>query len=76
MDKKWCAKCGDSYFATIVEGEDTFHFCKECMDIINKLDRTNNVVHDFLDKDKKESQVTKNMREAQERRAKGVSLWQ
>lgn len=71
MHRNWCAKCGeDSTTSIFVEGGETYHFCRICTNIIDELDRTGNVIHDFLGRDKKESWVEKNIREARERRAK------
>ncbi len=76
MSYNWCVKCGeDSGCSIVIEGGESFPFCKLCMKQLDELDHTGNIIHDFIGQDKKESQIAKNMREARERRAKGVLLW-
>jgi hypothetical protein len=71
-----CAKCEeDADGSTFVEGGYTFTFCKTCSDILDELDRTGNVIHDFLGSKKKGSWVARNIREARERRARGELYW-
>jgi len=72
--KYYCAKCNKHADGeTHVEGGISFTFCKYCSEKIE--DRTGGVVSDFIGPEKKESHVAKNMREARERRAKGIKIW-
>ncbi len=73
--KNKCAKCKtkDSTSSIYVEAGNAHVFCKQCSDILDDLP-TNNVTH-FVEQEKVENAILKNIKEAKERRARGESLW-
>lgn len=73
--KDKCSKCNDDkIFSTQTEAGDFFHFCQACTHALDQMNQGNKI-NLFLGEEKKESWVDKNMREARERRKKGVMLW-
>lgn len=70
-----CAKCKENADGWVLVEEGTAYiFCKSCSDIINELNRTG-IIHDFIGH-KEETCVSKNIRQAKERRDNGKGHWQ
>lgn len=75
MDK--CAKCGDNAKggAIYVEAGVAYPFCKTCTEILETFPVPANIMHIFLTPEERQSQETKNIFDARERRLKGEKLW-
>lgn len=71
-----CKKCKKDAKngATFVEGGIAYKFCQECSHKIEESGKSM-PIHHFMNPDKKETKVMKNIREAKEARARGESLW-
>jgi hypothetical protein len=79
---KDCDKCkARGYTSLVYEGGDCFEFCILCTHIVEKLERTGNIIHLFMQPDSSKREdfpmnvIDRNMLQARERRANGETIW-
>jgi hypothetical protein len=78
--KAKCSKCKtkDEIFDQIIEGGETYQFCKICSFVLSKSDKSGNLKSGFLQEDFGEfpvSEIDKNIINARIDRASGKRKW-